>query len=287
MRPWQSSSQSLSVRPARPEDTESVWRLLRTSRRSHLRPEWRPHVAWIGHAPALLAESPRGLVGCLITPADPPPAAWVTAAAVCDGERPLPIMRLLLSAIWDPLRDAGTTTLACMPAEPWLPPILEQLGFAVVEQVVTWEKPDLAITRQGAPDVLVRPVRQADMDRLAEIEHAAFAPRWRYSAGTLSRALDRSATFTVAQREGLLVGYQFSVTSRDWAHLVRITVDPAEQRTGVGARLLAHALARYAELGARRVSLNTQSDNLPSHHLYSAFGFREIGLPLSVWERPA
>jgi ribosomal-protein-alanine N-acetyltransferase len=286
MLPWQSSQESLSLRPARPEDTQSVWKLLQTSRHSHLRPEWRPHIAWIGQAPALLAERPYGLVGCLITPADPPPAAWVSAAAVSNGERPLPVMHTLLSAILDTLGDAGITSLACMPAEPWLPPILERLGFAAVEQVITWEKPDLHVTRPGAQDVLVRPVGQADMDHLARIEQAAFAPRWRYSAHTLSLALSHATTFTVAQRKGLVVGYQFSVISRDWAHLVRITVDPAEQRSGVGARLLADALTRYEELGVRHVSLNTQSDNLPSQHLYSAFGFTEIGRPMSVWERP-
>jgi ribosomal protein S18 acetylase RimI-like enzyme len=286
MLPWQSRPEPLSVRPVRPEEAQSVWQLLQTSRHSHLRPEWRLHIAWIGEAPALVAERPYGLVGCLITPADPPPAAWVSAAAVLDGERPLPVMRTVLLAILDILGAAGIATLACMPTEPWLPPILERLDFAVVEQVTTWEKPDLHIARQGAPDILVRPVAQADMDPLAQIEAAAFPPRWRHSARTLALAWAHSATFTVAERKGLIVGYQFSVLSGDWAHLVRITVDPAHQRTGVAARLLADALARYGELGARHVSLNTQSDNLPSQHLYSAFGFREVGLPISVWERP-
>jgi ribosomal-protein-alanine N-acetyltransferase len=286
MLPWHASQEPLSVRPARPEDAQSVWKLLQTSWHCHLRFEWRPHIAWIGQAPALLAERPHGLVGCLITPADPPPAAWVSAAAVSNGERTLPVMHTLLSAILDNLRDAGIASLACMPSEPWLPPILERLGFAVVEQVIIWEKPDLHVTRPGAQDLLVRPVSQADVDQLARIEQAAFAPRWRYSAHTLSLALAHAGTFTVAQRQGLVVGYQFSVITGDWAHLVRITVDPAEQRTGVGARLLTDALTRYGELGVRHVSLNTQSDNLPSQHLYSTFGFQEIGLPISVWERP-
>jgi ribosomal-protein-alanine N-acetyltransferase len=235
MLPWHQSQEALSLRPARLEDTQSVWRLLQTSRHSHLRPEWQPHIAWIGQAPAVVAERPYGPVGCLITPADPPPAAWVSAAAVADGERLLPVMQTLFSAILEDLGAAGITTLACMPAEFWLHPILERLDFAVVEQVITWEKPDLEVTRPGAQDVLVRPAAQADVDRLARIEQAAFAPRWRYSAHTLSLALTHSPVFTVAQRQGLIVGYQFSMISRDWAHLVRITVDPAQQRTGVGA----------------------------------------------------
>jgi ribosomal protein S18 acetylase RimI-like enzyme len=68
--------------------------------------------------------------------------------------------------------------------------------------------------------------------------------------------------------------------------LARITVHPAVQGQGIGSRLLAEALADYANLGLQQVSLNTQTDNLTSHQLYRAFGFERYGLPIPVWERP-
>lgn len=275
---------ALSIRPARPEDTNAVWQLLQ-SRRTHLRTEWRPAITWIGTAPAMIAERYYGPVGCLITPADPLPAAWVSAAAVARGESPMPVLRPLFTAVLDSLSAVGITSLSCMPTEPWLQPVLEQLDFVVVEKVATWEKLDLRVTRTGDPDVVVRPATTTDVDQLARIERAAFAPRWRYSPVTLSCAMARANCLTVAARDDTVVGYQLSTTAGDWAHLVRITVDPAAQQSGVGTRLMADALARYETLGVKHVSLNTQSGNIASHRLYTAFGFHEIGLPLSVWER--
>jgi N-acetylglutamate synthase-like GNAT family acetyltransferase len=277
---------SFAIRPAVPADAAAVHRLLYSNRRSHRHLYWRPATDWLGRAPACVAEDRHGLAGCLITPADPPPAAWVRAAAVRDGAPLAPIMDRLFAACLELLAAQGIETLAAMPSELWLPPILDALGFAIVEQVETWEKNDLHAVHQGAPDVQVRPVHPADMAQLTCIERAAFAPRWRHSVETLALAWESAATFTVAQREGGIVGYQVSLASGDWAHLARITVHPAVQRSGVGTRLLADALARYVALGLARVSLNTQSDNLPSHRLYHAFGFRRVAPPLPVWERP-
>jgi ribosomal protein S18 acetylase RimI-like enzyme len=132
----------------------------------------------------------------------------------------------------------------------------------------------------------VRPARQDDLARLIPIEQAAFAPRWRCSAETLALAWGKAATFTVAERQGEILGFQVSLASDQRAHLVRLTVHPAAQQSGVGARLLTDALARYAALNLKSVSLNTQSDNLPSQRLYAALNFRRVGSPLPVWERP-
>ena len=277
---------SFTTRPARPEEIPALDRLLRQSRRSHIRSGWQPVTAWIGRAPAFVAENRFGLAGSLITPADPPPAAWVRAALVADGFPTAEVITPLLNACLDVLARQGVTTLSAMPTEPWLPPILDELGFAIVQEVENWEKRDLGTSRPGAQDLRVRPARQDDIPHLIPLEQAAFSPRWRYSAEALALALEKAATFTVAERRGEIVGFQVSLASDQWAHLVRLTVHPAAQQSGVGARLLNDALARYAALNLKSVSLNTQSDNLPSQRLYAAFDFRRVGPPLPVWERP-
>jgi len=287
MLPWIAQAQrSLVIRPARPADGPAMDRLLQKSLGAHLHSDWRPATDWIGRAPAFVAKNRYGLAGCLITPADPPPAAWVRAAAVSDGIPPAGVMAQLFAAGLQTLAAQGINTLSAMPTEPWLPPILDDLGFTIVEQVETWEKHNLDIARWGAQDIQVRPARAEEMEHLARIERAAFAPRWRHSAETLALARERAATFTVAERGRKIVGFQVSLARGDQAHLVRLTVHPAAQGSGVGSRLLAHALTRYANLGLTRVSLNTQSNNTPSHRLYAAFGFRRAALPLPVWERP-
>jgi ribosomal protein S18 acetylase RimI-like enzyme len=70
---------------------------------------------------------------------------------------------------------------------------------------------------------------------------------------------------------------------RDSAHLVRMTIAPEMQGKGAGSALLAATLVGYQRLGVRRVSLNTQIDNVRSHHLYEKFNFHRIGDQLPVW----
>ena len=279
------SIRSVTVRPAGPADARTVNRLLETASRSHLHPDWRPVTDWIDRAPAFVAENTSGLAGCLLTSIDPPPAAWIRAAAVAGG-LPAPIlMRRLLAPCLQALAGRGLQTLSAMTVEPWLAPILGGLDFALVEQVETWHKPDLLAPRTGAPDVTIRPARLAEMDELASIDHLAFHPRWQFSAQTLALAWEKAATFTVAHRSGRSVGFQISLSDDLGAHLARLTVHPAAQRSGVGSRLLADALLRYASLGAAAVSLNTQVNNIPSHRLYAAFGFQPASPPVPVWER--
>jgi len=282
----QAKSGSFSVRPARTSDTPEIAHLLESCLTSHLHPDWRPVTDWIGQAPAFVAEASKQLVAFLIAPADPPPTAWLRAAAVRDNYSPAVVMRKLLAVCLADLAERNIGALSAMPVEPWLPPILDDLGLAIVEQVENWGKPDLHINRPGNPDVLVRRARRNEMDRLVLIERAAFAPRWWHSSETLALAWDRALIFTVAEFKGELVGFQISMSHEGQAHLARITVHPAVQGQGVGSRLLADTLARYAAFDLQQVNLNTQTDNFPSHHLYTAFGFQRVNAPTPVWERP-
>lgn len=286
MLPWLAQAQqSLTVRPARMADGPAIDRLLLSCLYTHSHADWRSPTDWIGRAPAFVAEDRYGLTGCLITSVDSPPAAWLRAAAATTGGPPTVVVSKLLSAGMAALAALGISSLAAMPTATWLAPILDHLGFAIVQQVETWVKDDLTAPRSGADDIQVRPAKVAEMAHLAVIEQAAFAPRWQHSAETLALAWRQAATFTVAEQNGRITGFQFSQTHGDRAHLVRLTIDPIVQGTGVGTRLLADGLSRCAALGLTHISLNTQSNNLVSHRLYAAFGFYRSGHPLPVWER--
>ena len=57
----------------------------------------------------------------------------------------------------------------------------------------------------------------------------------------------------------------------------RIAVIPERQGSGYGLETLHFAIARLSDLGARRVGLSTQADNLRSQQLYERYGFRRTG----------
>ena len=132
-------------------------------------------------------------------------------------------------------------------------------------------------------DLVIRPVDLEDLPLLEQIEAEAFEPLWRHSAEGLALAARQTLSFDVAERDGRVLGFQFSTATRRGAHLSRMTVDPAFQRSGVGSALLAHALAGYQRLGAGQVTLNTQVDNYASQQLYERFGFQANGERFPVW----
>ena len=57
----------------------------------------------------------------------------------------------------------------------------------------------------------------------------------------------------------------------------RIAVIPERQGAGYGLETLHFAIARLSDLGARRVGLSTQANNIRSQQLYERYGFRRTG----------
>ena len=291
----------LEVRVAQQSDAESITRLLRDASYSHIHADWHYPSEWLGSPSFVLipssgdrttrdslanrlfgAASP--LNACLGVGADPPPAAWVRVAAVAnelDGEAQ---MAGMLAAIYDPLREAGVEQVAWLLVESWPESWLRNLGFDIINEVITYEKDDAWIPEVKTPSgLLIEPIRRADLAELAAIEARAFEPLWRHSESALALAARQALSFDVAWLGERPIGFQFSSATRRGAHLSRITVDPAAQRTGVGRTLLAHALRGYRRQGITSVTLNTQLDNIASQKLYEQFGFRHNWERFPIW----
>ncbi|HZD10013.1 MAG TPA: GNAT family N-acetyltransferase, partial [Candidatus Binatia bacterium] len=119
----------------------------------------------------------------------------------------------------------------------------------------------------------------------AAIEEAAFDPLWRHSVESLIIGWRHSVSFHVAEVDGKLVGFEYSSDSdvQNAGHLVRLTVAPDAQRSGVGSALLRAALESYRRQGLDEASLNTQLSNGPSRRLYEKFGFQPAGYHWPVW----
>lgn len=286
------------VRPAREEDKGHILALLRGADRRHLHVDWRLPGEWFEMGVFVVAEreagganggagSPPELVACLALGADPPPAAWVRVVALDEERQARAVLEALFAAAVPALRRDGVTQLGWLAQRTWPRPWLHALGFAVINEVETFLKEDLTVPagpRQN-PAAAVRAVRRGEMARLAEIEAAAFDPLWRHSAEALELGRDQALTFDVAELDGRVVGFQYSVPGDEagTVHLVRLTVSPDVQRRGVGSSLLAAAIDAYRAQGLRGISLNTQADNLASKRLYRKFGFEPSGYRLPVW----
>ncbi len=79
-------------------------------------------------------------------------------------------------------------------------------------------------------------------------------------------------------------GFLLLRVAADEAEIIAIGVTPERRRTGVGARLLAGAVARAATAGARRLLLEVADDNGAAQALYRSAGFRPVGLRRNYYQ---
>lgn len=273
------------MRQAGADDLQPLSRLVQASPHVHLHADWRTPHDWLGNTGFLVCDQPQSaLIGSLIAAADPPPAAWVRLAAMRGGNA-LPVLEKLLAAVRPKLAQQQIQELDWLVVDNWFSQRLEHLGFERVSQIDTYyterfQAPAVAATR----DVIIRPVDAADFDRLTAIEAAAFDPRWRHSRDSLQRGSHRAFSFTVAECDGRVIGFQYSVVQeRRSGHLVRMTVDPAYHGRGIGSALLSDLFQAARRRDLVEMTLNTQVDNIASQRLYERFGFYKIGRNYPVW----
>ncbi len=291
-----------TIRLATSKDDQQIWRLFHEAMYTHTHADWHLPGDWLGTAGFVVSEgrseaSPRSIFGrrtdemmaCLAVGADPLPASWVRAVAIRRTAHTREILGAMIEEVLPFLRDSGVTELGWLAVESWPDEMLPSIGFRRVNWITTFVKEGTAVPAEALSDhneaVTIRPVRLEEMDRLEAIETAAFAPLWRHSAAGLKLAHRQALCFDVALVEGHIVGFQYSALNQQGggAHLVRITVDPSAQRLGVGSSLVRAAFEHYRRRGLKRVSLNTQLDNVASHRLYERFGFYRTGDQMPVW----
>ncbi len=80
-----------------------------------------------------------------------------------------------------------------------------------------------------------------------------------------------------AYGETMPLGFAFARVVMDEAELLGIGVLPAARQRGLGARLLADALATAGHRGAVRMVLEVRRDNAAAQRLYAAAGFEAVG----------
>ncbi len=289
------------IRFATKSDASHINQLLQTAPYRHLHVDWHLPVDWIGAKTFLvqtqteqrsqkltltnqLFEPKMDMQACLAITPDPLPAAWVRLAAVQATHDPQDLLYKLLTPILKTLKDRGVTEIGWLPIESWPEQLFSELGFSQQNQIITYRKVDVEIPSTALrEDVVIRPVKIRDMERLADIEALAFDPLWRHSAQTLTTARSQAFSFDVAIIDEQIVGFQLSARGRHGAHLARLTVDPGFHGQGIGSTLLAHAFAGYHKSGLVEVSLNTPVDNIASQILYKKFGFVAVQDIFPVW----
>jgi ribosomal-protein-alanine N-acetyltransferase len=150
-------------------------------------------------------------------------------------------------------------------------------GLHVVERVAVLrlDRPGRIAPVPAPPGVCVRQASIDDLEAIGRIDRAAFPEFWRYDRSDLARLLG-TGRGTLAEEEGVAIGYTLATVSGGEASLGRLAVVPASRRRGVGAALVCEAVCWLAGQGVRAVTLSTQTENEASLRLYGRLGFRRL-----------
>ena len=130
----------------------------------------------------------------------------------------------------------------------------------------------------------IRPYRPADESTVVGVWHRAgqaaytFLPTWQqFTLGEAHQVFQQvivsHCELWVATREALVVAYLALKKS----YIDRLYVDPPEQRSGWGSRLIEHAKALYPE----GLELHTHQESLGARAFYERHGFVAVRFGIS------
>jgi len=132
----------------------------------------------------------------------------------------------------------------------------------------------------------IRDATERDLPRIIEIEQLAFPAPWTIASFQRELALPFSRIMVALPAAGdeqgrddndstKIAGFLCRWLIADECHVLNIAVHPEARRLGIGAVLLAEAIAEAKSTGAGVVTLEVRRSNLAARQLYRKFDFEE------------
>ncbi|MEP7294177.1 MAG: GNAT family N-acetyltransferase [Chloroflexota bacterium] len=278
---------TLTVTPYQRRDRHAVRDLLFRSYRTHTHLDWQDTDQWLEDGegyPTRLAWQGTRLQGILAISAPLNGTCWVRLASVGDHADAQAILKLLWDDLLVEMQVHGVRTVALLLIRNWISTYAASLGFTFAEEIITFRRAELSIPKEEFPAGLsIRLTQNDDLAEILKVDNRAFSAPWQMDGEELRQAHRISASSTVAEMNGKLVGYEISTLYFDGAHLARLAVAPEVQGGGVARAILIDTLRRFERRGVRSMTVNTQAGNERSQRLYTGFGFERTGYDLPVW----
>ena len=277
------------VRPADSKDHGQLSNLIFFETRLHRHLDWRSPLEWLGDPFYWALDEGGHISAALACPMEAKAIAWVRLFVYAGSWSAGNAWNLLWSTAREEMARAGGATVAAIAVQPWFQNVLAESGFENRQQIVLLEWRYQPWAGKEANGVRIRKMTEADLPEVERIDAASFHPLWQNPLETLHKAFMQSLFTTVAEADRGIAGYQLTTGSGGRAHLARLAVDPTVQGRGIGTALVSDLFTRLTQNGIGKLSVNTQSDNLPSLNLYQKMGFVRTGegYPVFAFDVPA
>ena len=127
------------------------------------------------------------------------------------------------------------------------------------------------------PPLLIRPVLPADLHRVAWLEESAFKDWWPYDLVAYELTNPRALMRLAEQGGEPAAGYISLRHGGGESEILRLAVDPAARRHGVGRALVEDGLALLRGLKVESCHLEVRMDNEGAIAFYHTLGFARSG----------
>jgi ribosomal-protein-alanine N-acetyltransferase len=272
----------IEARVAEPSDAEAVRRLMSRAWRVYLRITPGQVALYLGHGLGWVAGDQDRVSAFMLAEIQPFPIAFITAAVLEEDWQVSAYLDMFLPRVEESARQAGATALVQIGYAPWLTSALSGRDFVSRDWVVTYEWNYQPMAVSGNKSVTVRSAHLHDLPTLLSLDRQIFGPLWHKPIKTFEEALARAFIFSVAERDGEIIGYQWCEKQERHGHITRLAVRADWEGQGVGTRLLTEALVNMIKAGVTWITLNTQESNLRSQMLYERHGFCSTGEHVAV-----
>jgi len=253
--------------------------------RIHRHLDWFGPLDWLGSQPYLIEIAENRILAVLCAARENETFAWIRAFGIQKSLPITPYWTDLLSTARQDLLDMGAICLGALGLSPWFERLLLDSGFQKNLDIIVlaWDGQLPSMKKTGLP-IKIRAMEKDDISMVKKIDQLAFGAPWQNAKEGLLKAFEQPGINTVAVINDAVVGYQISTTMTIYGHLARLAVLPELQHQGLGYALVYDLLERLNRQGLWRITVNTQSDNLPSLHLYNQLGFVPTGEKIPVYE---
>ena len=126
-------------------------------------------------------------------------------------------------------------------------------------------------------EVRLREMVLEDVDPVLSIEKASFTTPWSRGAFIKEVTENKLAFYTVAEMDGVIVGYAGVWLIVDEGHITNIAVAPKYRGRQIGKRILEELIRELKERNILRVTLEVRESNEVAIGLYKTYGFIILG----------
>ena len=125
----------------------------------------------------------------------------------------------------------------------------------------------------------------ADATGIAALEENIFSDAWSYRDVQDLICTEGGMCFSAVEN-GEVIAYVIGRLIAPEGEIYRVAVAPHKRQRGIGYRLLDYAVKTSKGQGLERLFLEVRSRNIPAIRLYTAYGFKEIGVRKRYYKDP-